>query len=105
VYGRHWPPVVQPFQSKRHIPVILFCLFCSQAFRELRKFGHFAASDEFGAWCSLKGNPMTEKKDEKKPQVCTLCGKNPQYPICDDCCAKEQRRALVRKEKEEHHAA
>jgi hypothetical protein len=45
-----------------------------------------------------------EKKAESKPRVCTLCGIKPQYPICDDCSAKEQRRALVRKEKEEHHA-
>jgi hypothetical protein len=45
-----------------------------------------------------------EKKAEKKTRVCTLCGIKPQYPICDDCSAKEQRRALVRKEKEEHIA-
>lgn len=47
---------------------------------------------------------MAEKKPEKKPRACTLCGVKPQYPICDDCAAKEQRRALVRKEKEEHIA-
>ena len=46
-----------------------------------------------------------EKKAEAKPRVCTLCGIKPQFPICDDCSAKEQRRALARKEKEEHHAA
>jgi hypothetical protein len=46
-----------------------------------------------------------ETKAEKKPRVCTLCGIKPQYPICDDCSAKEQRRALVRKEKEEHIAS
>ena len=44
-----------------------------------------------------------KKKAESKPRVCTLCGIKPQYPICDDCSAKEQRRALVWKEKEEHH--
>jgi hypothetical protein len=44
-----------------------------------------------------------EKKAECKPRVCTLCGIRLQYPICDECSAKEQRRALVRKEKEEHH--
>ena len=60
-----------------------------------------------------KGDPMVEMKvatkaetkAEKKPRVCTLCGIKLQYPICDDCSAKEQRRALVRKEKEEHIAS
>ncbi len=44
-----------------------------------------------------------EKKAECKPRVCTLCGIKLQYPICDECSAKEQRRALVKKEKDEHH--